>query len=206
MLDRHDNPITDVEGLRRVYADPKGPPAKKLQYKLDEHSRRFIAASPFLILGTRGDVSPRGDDPGFVQVLDDNTLLMPDRRGNNLIDSLQNIVADPTVSLIFLIPGITETLRIRGKAEITTDPALLEPLAANGKIPATGLLIHVNEALMHCAKALMRSKLWDPATQLDRKAFAPTKILAAHVGENYEELTKKYDGSMAEAMAEEGRN
>ena len=206
MPDTLESALTDVEALRNVYAGPKGPPAKKLQFKLDEHSRRFIAASPFLILGTNGDVSPRGDHPGFVQVLDDNTILLPDRRGNNLIDSLQNIVADPTVSLIFLIPGIGETLRIRGRAEITTDRTLLEPLAVNGRVPATALKIHVREALMHCAKAIMRAKLWHPDTQLDRKEFAPTKILAAHVGANHDDLKEIYESRMAEAMAEEGRD
>jgi uncharacterized protein len=200
-----DSLIEDVEGLRGVYQVPKGRPVEKLQHRLDEESRRFIAASPFLILGTAGDVSPRGDHPGFVQVLDDNTLLLPDRRGNNLIDSMQNIVKDPTMSLIFLIPGISETLRIRGTAEITTDSELLEPLAVNGQVPATGLVITVKDALMHCAKAILRSKLWDPTTQLDRKEFSPTKILAAHTGHDHATLQQDYDGAIADAMIEEGR-
>ena len=172
--------ITDVAGLRELYAEPTGAVAKKLQTKLDEHYHRFIAASPFLVLRTSGDVSPRGNHLGFVQVLDDNTVLLPDRRGNNLIDSFQNIVKDLTVSLFFFIPRINETLRLRGEAEIVTDTTLLEPHAVNGKMPASGLKIHVREALMHCAKAIMRSKLWDPSTQLDRKEFAATKIIVAH--------------------------
>tara|TARA_B100000315_G_C14480865_1_gene542822 strand:+ start:322 stop:933 length:612 start_codon:yes stop_codon:yes gene_type:complete len=200
-----DSTITDVAGLRELYAEPTGAAAKKLQTKLDEHCRRFIAASPFLVLGSSGDVSPRGDHPGFVQVLDDNTVLLPDRRGNNLIDSFQNIVKDPTVSLIFFIPGINETLRLRGEAEIVTDTALLEPHAVNGKVPASGLKIHVREALMHCAKAIMRSKLWDPSTQLDRKEFAATKIIAAHANSEYEALHNSYEKGMTDAMAEEGR-
>jgi len=200
-----DSTITDIAGLREIYADPAGPPTKKLQKQLDEHSRRFIAASPFLVLGTNGDVSPKGDHPGFVQVLNDNTVLIPDRRGNNLIDSLQNIVEDPTVSLIFLIPGINETLRIRGSAEIITDSALLEPLAVNGKVPATGLKIHVKEALMHCAKAIMRSKLWEDDNKLDRKEFAATNILAAHVGMDHDVVKDNYEVHMKEAMVEEGR-
>lgn len=200
-----DSTITDVQGLREIYDEPKGRPVEKLQTKIDAESRRYIAASPFLILGTSKDVSPRGDHPGFVQVLDDNTLLLPDRRGNNLIDSFQNIVEDPTVSLIFLIPGISETLRIRGEAKIITDPELLEPLAVNGKVPTTGLKIHVNEALMHCAKAILRAKLWDAETQLDRKEFAATKIIAAHTNSEYEELHNNYEKGVADAMAEEGR-
>jgi uncharacterized protein len=200
-----DSTITDVQGLREIYDEPKGRPVEKLQTKIDAESRRYIAASPFLILGTSKDVSPRGDHPGFVQVLDDNTLLLPDRRGNNLIDSFQNIVEDPTVSLIFLIPGISETLRIRGEAKIITDPELLEPLAVNGKVPTTGLKIHVKEALMHCAKAILRAKLWDAETQLDRKEFAATKIIAAHTNSEYEELHNNYEKGVADAMAEEGR-
>ena len=200
-----DSTITDVQGLREIYDEPRGRPVEKLQTKIDAESRRYIAASPFLILGTSKDVSPRGDHPGFVQVLDDNTLLLPDRRGNNLIDSFQNIVEDPTVSLIFLIPGISETLRIRGEAKIITDPELLEPLAVNGKVPTTGLKIHVKEALMHCAKAILRAKLWDAETQLDRKEFAATKIIAAHTNSEYEELHNNYEKGVADAMAEEGR-
>ena len=127
--------INDRSKLREIYSSPKGASLKKTRYALDEHSRRFIAASPFLILGTHGDVSPRGDNPGFVKVLDNNTLIIPDRNGNNRLDSMNNIIANPTVALIFLIPGISETFRIRGEAEISTDPILLEPLAVNKKIP-----------------------------------------------------------------------
>ena len=197
--------ITDVAGLRELYAEPTGAVAKKLQTKLDEHYRRFIAASPFLVLGTSGDVSPRGNHPGFVQVLDENTVLLPDWRGNNLIDSFQNIVKDLTVSLFFFIPRINETLCLRGGAEIVADTALLEPHAVNGKMPASDLKIHVREALMHCAKAIMRSKLWDPSSQLDHKEFAATKIIAAHTNSEYETLHNSYEKGMADAMAEEGR-
>ena len=197
--------IADVDGLRAFYAEPKGAPIEKTQYKLDEHSRRFIAASPFLILGTNGDVSPRGDHPGFVAVLDDNTVLIPDRKGNNRLDSMSNIVEDPTVALIFLIPGISETFRIRGKAEITTDPKLLEPLAVNDQVPASGLKIHVREAYMHCAKAILRSKLWDAETQLDRKEFAATDILAAHTNREADEYADYYEDNINQAMADEGR-
>jgi uncharacterized protein len=197
--------ITNTDGLRELYAEPKGAPLAKTQYKLDEHSRRFIAASPFLVLGTNGDVSPRGDHPGFVTVIDDNTVLLPDRTGNNRLDSMSNIVEDPTVALMFMIPGISETFRIRGEAEITTDQDLLEPLALNGKVPATGLLIHVREAYMHCAKAILRSKLWDPSVQHDRKEFAASKIIAAHTNRNPDEYDDYYEDNMKATMDEEGR-
>ena len=153
--------INDKSQLRQFYADPKGASLEKTQYRLDEHSRRFIAASPFLILGTHGDVSPRGDPPGFVKVLDDNTLIIPDRKGNNRLDSMSNIIADPAVALIFLIPGINETFRIRGEAETTTDPILLEPLSINKQSTNSGLLIQVREAYIHCAKAILRANLWE---------------------------------------------
>ncbi|MBT3990837.1 MAG: pyridoxamine 5'-phosphate oxidase family protein [Rhodospirillaceae bacterium] len=197
--------ITDIDGLRDIYAEPKGAPLDKTQYKLDEHSRRFIAASPFVVLGTNGDVSPRGDDPGFVHVIDDNTVLLPDRKGNNRLDSMQNIVEDPTVALMFLIPGISETFRIRGEAEITTDPALLEPLAVNGQVPASGLIIHVKEAYIHCAKAILRSKIWGEDNKLDRKEFAATKIIAAHTNRSQADYDAYYEDNMKQAMAEEGR-
>lgn len=197
--------ITDSAGLRGVYVEPTGTPLDKTQYKLDEHCRRFIAASPFLVLGTNGDVSPRGDHPGFVAVLDDNTVLIPDRKGNNRLDSMTNILEDPTVALMFMIPGISETFRIRGTAEITTDPDLLSPLAVGEQVPASGLLVHVREAYMHCAKAILRSKLWDPEIQQDRKEFAATKIIAAHTKRVHDDYLASYEDNMAEAMAEEGR-
>jgi uncharacterized protein len=197
--------ITNTDGLRELYIEPKGAPLDKTQYRLDEHSRRFIAASPFLVLGTNGDVSPRGDHPGFVTVIDDNTVLLPDRKGNNRLDSMNNIVEDPTVALMFMIPGISETFRIRGEAEITTDPKLLKPLALNGQVPTTGLLIHVREAYMHCAKAILRSKIWDPAVQHDRKKFAASKIIAAHTNRKPDEYQEYYEDNMKATMDEEGR-
>ena len=126
---------------------------------LDPWCRKFISLSPFLVLGTVGDVSPKGDAPGFVQVIDDKTLLLPDRKGNNRLDSLGNLLENPAVGIIFMIPGVNETLRVNGTAEITVDPALLEPLAVRGQVPKTGLLIHIEEANLHCAKALIRSDL-----------------------------------------------
>ncbi|AWN49791.1 pyridoxamine 5'-phosphate oxidase [Methylobacterium terrae] len=168
--------IRDAMDLR----DHMGPVSRlaegKVLARLDGHARAFIALSPFLVVASadaegRADASPRGDAPGFVRVLDDATLLIPDRRGNNRADSFGNLLAAPGIGLIFLVPGITETLRVNGTARITTDPDLLAPLAAQGKVPTTGLVVAVREAFFHCGKAVMRARLWDPAAQIPRDGF-----------------------------------
>ena len=137
--------------------------------------RKLIEASPFVAIATCGpeglDCSPKGDPAGFVHVLDDKTLAIPDRPGNNRIDGFRNIVRDPRVALLFLIPGVGETLRINGRAEISIDPDLLARFAINGKLPRSVLLVHVETAFYHCAKAIVRSKLWDEATKVDRKSL-----------------------------------
>jgi PPOX class probable FMN-dependent enzyme len=150
--------------------------ARKVLDRLDVHCRHFIELSPFLVLGTsdaegRQDVSPRGDPPGFVRILDDRHLLLPDRPGNNRLDSLGNIAARPDVALLFFVPGVDETLRVNGKAEISTDTVLLAPCAVDGRPPRSGLLITVEEAFLHCGKALIRSHLWDPERKVARKSF-----------------------------------
>jgi PPOX class probable FMN-dependent enzyme len=158
--------------LRECYPPPLERSLRKSLTKLDAHMRRFISLSPFLCLGTSGadggDVTPRGDSPGFVHVLDDRTLLIPDWPGNNRLDSLTNVVVNPDVGLLFLIPGVNETLRVNGVAEITVDPALLERWSVDGKHPRSVLRVTVREAYMHCAKALMRSKLWSDDYRIDR--------------------------------------
>jgi PPOX class probable FMN-dependent enzyme len=159
--------------LRALYGTPSAIVQRKTLDRLDQHCRAFIALSPFLVLGTAGadrtaDCSPRGDAPGFVTVLDDHTLLLPDRPGNKRIDSLRNVVENPEVALIFFIPGVNETLRVNGRAAITTDANLLAALAVQGKAPQSALRIDVREAFLHCAKALIRSQLWDPGTQVER--------------------------------------
>ena len=180
--------IDDVAALRGLYGEPSPRAARKVLSRLDRHCRAFIALSPFLVIGTaaadgRGDVSPRGDAPGFVAVLDDTTLLLPDRLGNNRVDTLSNVVENPNVGLLFFVPGMNETLRINGAARVTTDRALLEPLAVNGKVPASGLLIRVDEAFLHCAKALIRSKLWEPQARIDRSTFPSMgRMLADQIG------------------------
>jgi len=170
------NDITDPALLREHFGPVSPLAEKKVLTKLDAHCRAFIGLSPFAVLATcnaqgRMDASPRGDAPGFVAVLDDNTLLLPDRPGNRLIDSYSNVLSNPGVGLIFFVPGINETVRVNGRARVVTDEDLLERVEAQGKVPKTGLLITVEEAFFHCAKALIRSHLWDPATRVERKSF-----------------------------------
>ncbi|MAZ03001.1 MAG: pyridoxamine 5'-phosphate oxidase [Sneathiella sp.] len=179
--------ITTFDELYSVYKQPAERAVQKELPRLDKHCRHFIALSPFLVLSTDGgdgtaDASPRGDAPGFVTVLDDNTLALPDRPGNNRLDSLINILRNPAVGMIFLVPGINETLRINGTATISTDPELMKAHAVDGKLPRSVLLIKVTSAYMHCAKALIRSKLWDPETQVERNVF-PTlgQVLADQI-------------------------
>lgn len=173
--------------LRQCYDAPSDLVRRKLLPKLDKHARAFIALSPFVVLATHGpdgsDCSPRGDAPGFVAVQDDSTLLLPDRRGNNLIDSLRNVVADPDVGLLFLVPGLNETLRVNGRARIVADQALLASLAAQGKIPASALQIAVREVYFHCGKAMIRSDLWNPDKRAPRNAFPGLgKVIADQIG------------------------
>jgi PPOX class probable FMN-dependent enzyme len=140
--------------------------------KLDHHFRKFIALSPFLCLVTTGeegaDVTPRGDQPGFVRVLDDVTLAIPDWPGNNRLDSLTNVIFNPEVGILFLIPGVNETLRVNGRAQITTHPEVLRLWEWHGKRPKSALLITVSEAFLHCGKALIRSRLWQDDYKIDR--------------------------------------
>lgn len=168
--------IDSVEQLRALYGEPGERSVKKVLDRLDPHCRHFIALSPFVLLASQGadghgDVTPRGDRPGFVAVDDDRTLLLPDRPGNNRLDALSNVIANPSVGLLFMVPGVDETLRVAGRAEIRTDPSLLARFEVSGKLPKSVLRITVVEAYLHCAKALMRSRLWDPAAQVDRSVL-----------------------------------
>ena len=158
--------IDTVEALRALYGHPGERAVAKEQAKLDEHTRAFIAASPFLVMGTSGadgscDVSPKGDAPGFVHVLDDHRLAIPDRLGNNRVDGLSNMVENPHVALLFMIPGREDTLRVNGSASISRDEALLDRLAVSGKRPQTVLVVEVEQAFMHCTRAFKRAGLWD---------------------------------------------
>ena len=158
--------IDSTAALRALYGQPGERAVAKEQARLDEHTRAFIAHSPFLVLGTAGadgrcDVSPKGDAPGFVHVLDDQHLAIPDRLGNNRLDGLRNVVENPHVGLIFFIPGREDTLRVNGRATISREAALLERLAVNGKPPQTVLVVEVEQAFMHCTRAFKRAGLWN---------------------------------------------
>jgi len=166
--------IADEAALRALYEPTHTLATLKELTLLDKHARAFIERSPFICLGTqdmdgKADVSPRGDPAGFVKVLDEKTLAIPDRPGNNRLDSLTNILANSSVGLLFLIPGYDETLRINGEASLVTDPALLESMVVNNKTPKLAIVVRVTEVFLHCAKALRRSKLWDPDQFQERK-------------------------------------
>lgn len=184
--------ITNVKQLRSHYPPMIKRSITKEISSLDHHCRDFLALSPFMVMGSQskdgqGDVSPRGEGPGFVQVLDDKTLAIPDRPGNNRLDSLSNIIDNPSVGLIFFVPGVSETLRINGRAEIRDDEDLMARFVINGNLPRIVILIHVESAYMHCAKAIMRSKLWEPDFRIKRDQL-PTmsEWMVAHNSEKIE--------------------
>lgn len=169
--------ISDEAALRVLFDDRTSLAALKVQRALDKYTREFIRRSPFLCIGTqdrdgRADVSPRGDPAGFVRILDETTLAIPDRTGNNRLDSLVNILGNPNVGLLFIVPGFDDTLRVSGTARLSTDPAILEPMSVNGRVPKLAIVVSVREAFLHCAKAFRRSRLWDPASRQDRREMA----------------------------------
>jgi len=164
--------IDDEAALKALYGAVGDASIVKEVPHLTAAYRALVEASPFCVLATAGpeglDATPRGDPPGFIRVLDERTILIPDRRGNNRIDSLLNIVRDPRVALLVMVPGVAETLRINGRGRITTDPALLRPTAIDGKAPVSGLVISIDTVYFQCSRALIRSRLWDPAAQRPR--------------------------------------
>lgn len=180
----NDHVVRDLASLEALYgAISETSALKEIDY-LHPHYAAFIEASPFAVLATAGphglDASPRGDAAGFIEIVDDKTLLLADRRGNNRIDSLRNILANPHVALLFLVPGIGETLRVNGRAEISIDPQVLARFAINGKAPRTVLVVHVDAVFFQCSRALIRSELWNPARHLPRTALPSTgEILQA---------------------------
>jgi PPOX class probable FMN-dependent enzyme len=177
--------ISTLDDLEAIYPAPPLPPSTVKDIgRLTPEYRALIAASPFVALATSGpeglDCSPRGDGPGFVRVIDDKTIALPDRRGNNRIDSLRNVVRDPRVALLFLIPGSGTTFRVNGRAVISADPELLESFAVNGQAPRTVLIITIEAAYFQCARAVVRSGLWNPERFVDPKSLpTPGQILAA---------------------------
>jgi uncharacterized protein len=168
--------LTTEADLRAIYKQPSVGASAKSLGKLDSHSRRFIELSPFACLGTTGpnglgDVTPRGGEPGFVHVLSETQLAMPDRPGNNRLDSLTNILKLPGVGLLFFIPGFEDTLRVNGFAQITTDQTLMQRFVASDKLPLSVIVIEVKEVYLHCAKAIRRSGLWRLESQIDRTTY-----------------------------------
>ncbi|MBM3644872.1 MAG: pyridoxamine 5'-phosphate oxidase family protein [Alphaproteobacteria bacterium] len=167
--------VTTEAELAALYGQPLEAATAKEIDRLVPAYRAYIEAAPFAVLATAGpeglDASPRGDRPGFVRVADERTLLLPDRRGNNRIDSLRNIVRDPRVALLFVIPGVGNTLRVNGRAHIDTDPALLASFAVEEKAPRSVAVIAIERVYFQCARALVRSELWNPARHLDPKSL-----------------------------------
>jgi uncharacterized protein len=173
---RPDHLVQDEAALRALFPATHTLAALKCLDALDAHAQEFIRRSPFLCIGTqdaegRADVSPRGDPPGFVRILDDRTLAIPDRPGNNRLDTQANILANPQVGLLFMVPGFDDTLRVNGRAQLTTDPDILTPMAVNDRLPVLAIVVSVDEVFLHCAKAFRRSRLWDPDARQDRRAM-----------------------------------
>jgi uncharacterized protein len=197
--------ITDEAQLRARHHQPMSRATDKVLRALDQHCRRIISLSPFCIVATQGpngaDVSPRGDPAGFVRVLDDSTLLLPDRVGNNRLDAMTNLLVNPRIGLLFLVPSMNETLRINGTARITDDARLLAPSAVGNRPPKVGLLVTIEEAFLHCAKALIRSALWDANRHIDR-AILPSyaEMLLEHVNG----LSREENERQSQVMAERG--
>jgi PPOX class probable FMN-dependent enzyme len=195
--------IDSRAALRALFAEPKPRAVRKQLDRLDGHCCNFIALTPFVVLATRGhagtmDASPRGGDPGFIKVVDAQTLLLPDAPGNNRLDSFENIVDTGSVGLLCLIPGVDETLRINGSGVISTDPADLERCADARRTPKVAIRITVREAYLHCAKALMRSKLWAPEARVARSVLPSAgRMISDQTGiavpdETPEELARRY--------------
>ena len=183
MATRNGKLITSLDQLRALYGEPTDVSIAKEIDHVSDHYRAFIEAAPFFALATVGpeglDCSPRGDVPGFVRIADPKTLLVPDRRGNNRIDSLRNIMRDPHVALLFLIPGIGETIRVIGRATLSIDPDLLASFAVNGKAPNCVIVVAVEHVFYQCTKAIVRSQLWDPARHVDRKTLPTAGTILA---------------------------
>ena len=182
-----DHLVTTMEQLEALYGKPHGPPVVKEIDHISPGYRKLIEAAPFVAIATGGpeglDCSPKGDAPGFVRILDEKTLAIPDRPGNNRIDGFRNILRDPRIALLFLIPGVGETLRVNGRAAISIDPQLMQSFAVNGKLPRSVLIVHIESMFFHCSKAIVRSKLWDEASKIDRKSLPSTGAIIAELSQ-----------------------
>lgn len=187
--------IKTVEELVAHYGEPQGHLAVKEKPELSAHCIRFLELSPFCVLSTSAagdgpaDCSPRGDAPGFVHVIDSTTIAIPDRPGNRRTDTFHNIMGNPEIAVMFMVPGLNEVLRLNGRARLTTDPALLEQMVANGKLPRAALVIDIRYVYFHCGKAVIRSDLWNPDNKVQKRDF-PTlgRINADWYGVNADEI------------------
>jgi PPOX class probable FMN-dependent enzyme len=184
----HDHVISTLEALNALYQQPSEDAQRKERDHLDQASQRFIGASPFMLFASAGsagmDCSPRGDQPGFVTIVDERTLMFPDRRGNNRIDSLRNVIENPQVGLLFLVPGVNECLRVNGHARINNDPVMLQQFAVDGVLPRSVLIVTVAQAFTQCSRAVLRAGLWhaDPTRAAGVALDAHTDGLDKAVG------------------------
>ena len=201
--------ITTEAELRELYPMPSGRALQKQQTKLDEPAKKFIRAAPFLCLATSrpdgsADCSPKGDPAGFVRIIDDKTLAIPDRKGNNRLDSLTNILREPKVGILFLIPGRNDTLRVNGHAKIVIDDSLLAELAVNGRPPTSAILVEVTEVFLHCPKAFIRSGLWKAGDQkTDLKEYIQDSYQQCGIdlsARELEEKTQEYRAALPEKL------
>jgi PPOX class probable FMN-dependent enzyme len=194
--------LTTEAELRAIYGEPHARSVTKEIDRLNEQYQAFVKASPFVVLASSGadgiDCSPKGDEPGFVRIIDERTLALPDRPGNSRIDNFLNIIADPRVSLLFIVPGIGETLRVNGKAEISNDPELLQSFEVKGKPPRTVLIVSVESVYFHCSRALVRSKLWDSSRFVARNAVPSAGAMIAAVSEGFD--NEAYDREAPERI------
>jgi uncharacterized protein len=197
--------ITDEAELRAIVGSPADVVVSKITDHLNELTRQFVELSPFVCVATKLpgggiDVSPRGDPPGFVRILDDRTLLMPERPGNRLADSLTNLIADPSIGLLFLIPGVGDSFRVNGHGVITDDHALLSASEVEGSVPLLGVLVSIEEAYTQCSKALVRSDLWNPDRHIERSELPSSgEILRSLNDPTFD--AAEYDRARAERYA-----
>lgn len=179
--------VTTMEQLETLYGEKLPTSVIKEIDHINGSYRKLIESAPFVAVATGGpeglDCSPKGDAPGFVRILDDKTLAIPDRPGNNRLDGFRNIVRDPRIALLFLIPGVGETLRVNGRAAISIDPELMNSFAVNGKLPRSVLIVHVETVYFHCSKAIVRSKLWDEKSKIDRSSLPSTGTIVAELSQ-----------------------
>ena len=197
--------ITSDAQLRAIIGSPNDVVVSKISDRLNELTRQFIERSPFVCVATKMpnggiDVSPRGDPPGFVRILGERELLIPERPGNRIADTLTNLLADPSIGLIFLIPGVGDSFRVNGRGAITDDRELLAPSAVEGSVPKLGILVSVDEAYTQCSKALIRSDLWNPERHIDRSDLPSSgEILRSLNDPNFD--AEEYDRARAERYA-----